>query len=124
MADRQQIRGGAESQAAGARGDRRVAQERLGDRAGPGEMALGQPEGVEAQRFGALCLRAQPIGIGVRRKLPRSEADLEGAVVHCGQKLAFARSLLRRALVRAIWVSHFHWDREWYRTFQSFRARL
>jgi mannosylglycerate hydrolase len=26
--------------------------------------------------------------------------------------------------VRAFWVSHFHWDREWYRTFQAFRARL
>jgi mannosylglycerate hydrolase len=26
--------------------------------------------------------------------------------------------------VRAFWVSHAHWDREWYRTFQAFRARL
>ena len=26
--------------------------------------------------------------------------------------------------MRAFWVSHFHWDREWYRTFQAFRARL
>jgi len=26
--------------------------------------------------------------------------------------------------VRGFWVSHFHWDREWYRTFQAFRARL
>jgi 2-O-(6-phospho-alpha-D-mannosyl)-D-glycerate hydrolase len=26
--------------------------------------------------------------------------------------------------VRAFWVSHAHWDREWYRTFQEFRARL
>jgi hypothetical protein len=26
--------------------------------------------------------------------------------------------------VRAYWVSHAHWDREWYRTFQAFRARL
>ena len=21
-------------------------------------------------------------------------------------------------------VAHFHWDREWYRTFQAYRARL
>src|SRR5262245_36207942 len=26
--------------------------------------------------------------------------------------------------VRCILVSHFHWDREWYRTFESYRARL
>jgi hypothetical protein len=26
--------------------------------------------------------------------------------------------------VRGFWVSHTHWDREWYRTFQAFRARL
>ncbi len=26
--------------------------------------------------------------------------------------------------MRAFWVSHAHWDREWYRTFQAFRARL
>ncbi len=26
--------------------------------------------------------------------------------------------------MRAIWVSHSHWDREWYRSFQAFRARL
>ena len=26
--------------------------------------------------------------------------------------------------MRCVIVSHTHWDREWYRTFQSFRARL
>jgi hypothetical protein len=26
--------------------------------------------------------------------------------------------------MKAFWVSHTHWDREWYRTFQAFRARL
>ncbi|MFN8543772.1 MAG: glycosyl hydrolase-related protein [Candidatus Binatia bacterium] len=26
--------------------------------------------------------------------------------------------------MRCVLVSHFHWDREWYRTFQDFRARL
>ena len=26
--------------------------------------------------------------------------------------------------MRAILVTHTHWDREWYRTFQAFRARL
>ena len=26
--------------------------------------------------------------------------------------------------MRAFLVSHTHWDREWYRTFQAFRARL
>ncbi len=26
--------------------------------------------------------------------------------------------------MKAVWVSHTHWDREWYRTFQAFRARL
>jgi len=26
--------------------------------------------------------------------------------------------------VRCLLVSHFHWDREWYRTFESYRARL
>ena len=26
--------------------------------------------------------------------------------------------------MRAILVTHSHWDREWYRTFQDFRARL
>ncbi len=26
--------------------------------------------------------------------------------------------------MRCVMVSHTHWDREWYRTFQSFRARL
>ena len=26
--------------------------------------------------------------------------------------------------MRCILVSHFHWDREWYRTFESYRARL
>jgi len=26
--------------------------------------------------------------------------------------------------VRCLVVSHFHWDREWYRTFQAYRARL
>ena len=25
---------------------------------------------------------------------------------------------------RCLLVSHFHWDREWYRTFQGYRARL
>jgi len=25
---------------------------------------------------------------------------------------------------RAVLISHFHWDREWYRTFQAYRARL
>ena len=26
--------------------------------------------------------------------------------------------------MRCLVVSHFHWDREWYRTFQAYRARL
>ena len=26
--------------------------------------------------------------------------------------------------VRCVLVSHFHWDREWYRTFEAYRARL
>ena len=26
--------------------------------------------------------------------------------------------------MRCLLVSHFHWDREWYRTFQAYRARL
>jgi len=26
--------------------------------------------------------------------------------------------------MKCVLVSHSHWDREWYRTFQSFRARL
>src|SRR5215207_9022933 len=26
--------------------------------------------------------------------------------------------------VRCVLVSHFHWDREWYRTFEDFRSRL
>ena len=26
--------------------------------------------------------------------------------------------------MRCILVSHFHWDREWYRTFEAYRARL
>ena len=26
--------------------------------------------------------------------------------------------------MRCVLVSHTHWDREWYRTFQAFRARL
>ena len=29
-----------------------------------------------------------------------------------------------RAGLKGFWVSHTHWDREWYRTFQGFRARL
>jgi len=29
-----------------------------------------------------------------------------------------------RAVPRCLVVSHFHWDREWYRTFQGYRARL
>jgi alpha-mannosidase/mannosylglycerate hydrolase len=29
-----------------------------------------------------------------------------------------------RAVPRCLLVSHFHWDREWYRTFQGYRARL
>ena len=26
--------------------------------------------------------------------------------------------------MHCVLVSHFHWDREWYRTFEAFRARL
>ena len=26
--------------------------------------------------------------------------------------------------MRAFFVSHTHWDREWYRTFEDFRGRL
>jgi hypothetical protein len=31
---------------------------------------------------------------------------------------------LQTAPVRVVLVSHFHWDREWYRTFEDFRSRL
>src|SRR5262249_52718256 len=31
---------------------------------------------------------------------------------------------MSRAPTRAILVSHFHWDREWHRTFEAYRARL
>jgi len=31
---------------------------------------------------------------------------------------------MTRPPTRCLVVSHFHWDREWYRTFQSYRARL
>jgi mannosylglycerate hydrolase len=31
---------------------------------------------------------------------------------------------LRVPTVRVVLVSHFHWDREWYRTFEDFRSRL
>src|SRR3954447_16318101 len=30
----------------------------------------------------------------------------------------------RVGTIHAVLVSHTHWDREWYRTFQAFRARL
>jgi alpha-mannosidase len=26
--------------------------------------------------------------------------------------------------MHCVLVSHFHWDREWYRTFEAYRARL
>src|SRR5262245_45680186 len=39
-------------------------------------------------------------------------------------QVTLSPSLVRRLPVRAFWVGHFHWDREWYRTFQAFRARL
>jgi 2-O-(6-phospho-alpha-D-mannosyl)-D-glycerate hydrolase len=31
---------------------------------------------------------------------------------------------LQTAAMRVVLVSHFHWDREWYRTFEDFRSRL
>jgi hypothetical protein len=31
---------------------------------------------------------------------------------------------MTRPATRCLLVSHFHWDREWYRTFQTYRARL
>ncbi len=39
-------------------------------------------------------------------------------------KLPLARAGMLVARMTVFLVSHFHWDREWYRTMQAFRARL
>src|SRR5262249_52672448 len=57
--------------------------------------------------------RSRPVGAGLLRRGPpaaEEARDREGP--------------RRVALVRAVLVSHFHWDREWHRTFEAYRARL
>jgi hypothetical protein len=77
---------------------------------------------VEAQLLGALGLCAERVGARPGGKVPGRDPDLERAAIH-PSTLAFCLPSAE-AVVRAFWVSHFHWDREWYRTFQAFRARL
>ena len=35
-----------------------------------------------------------------------------------------ARAVVHYPVMHCVLVSHFHWDREWYREFQAYRARL
>ena len=82
LADREQVGGGAEAQAPGPGRDRGVPEQGLRDRGGAPEVALGQPERVEAEPLGVLGLGAQALRVARGRDVPGRDTDLEREVAH------------------------------------------